>query len=85
MFKAWADYLVTYSLTPAGLCDSQCSSLDLHAQWNLSSITADGLNNPNMTNLAIKGIIGISAMSAVSGAIGNMEDQQFYSVIHQSL
>ncbi|KAG7452128.1 uncharacterized protein BT62DRAFT_990443 [Guyanagaster necrorhizus] len=40
---------------------------------------ADGLDNANMTNLAIKGIIGIKAMSEISQALGKSQDAETYS------
>ncbi|KAJ7585371.1 hypothetical protein C8J56DRAFT_946578 [Mycena floridula] len=41
--------------------------------------TVDGLSKPYMTNLAIKGIIGIQAMASISKAIGNVANAQHYS------
>ncbi|KAK0208960.1 hypothetical protein DFS33DRAFT_488996 [Desarmillaria ectypa] len=62
---------------------------DLYKQWAnyLVSVTlnpngytdADGLDNANMTNLAIKGIIGIKAMSEISQALGKSQDAETYS------
>ncbi|PBL00335.1 hypothetical protein ARMGADRAFT_915623 [Armillaria gallica] len=40
---------------------------------------ADGLDNANMTNLAIKSIIGIKAMSEISQALGRSQDAETYS------
>jgi hypothetical protein len=42
--------------------------------------TADNLNEQNMTNLAIKGIIGIQAMSEISRVSGMSSDSQHYAV-----
>ena len=42
--------------------------------------SADGLTNPNMTNLAIKGIIGVKAMAEISRAVGIDTDAQLYDV-----
>ncbi|KAK0486184.1 hypothetical protein IW261DRAFT_1663945 [Armillaria novae-zelandiae] len=63
---------------------------DLYKQWadylvnfTLSSnnyMDADELNYPNMTNLVIKGIIGIKAMSEISRALENNQDAEIYSV-----
>ncbi|KAK0466307.1 uncharacterized protein EV420DRAFT_1261099 [Desarmillaria tabescens] len=67
---------------------------DLYKQWAdyLVSVTlnqtgytdADGLDNTNMTNLAIKGIIGIKAMSEISQALGRSQDAETYSSKAQS-
>ncbi|KAK0463852.1 uncharacterized protein EV420DRAFT_1264522 [Desarmillaria tabescens] len=61
---------------------------DLYKQWanylvnfTLSSnnyMDADELNYVNMTNLAVKGIIGIKAMSEISQALGNSQDAETY-------
>ncbi|KAI0705087.1 hypothetical protein C8T65DRAFT_240266 [Cerioporus squamosus] len=40
--------------------------------------SADGLSNPNMTNLAIKGIIGVKAMAEISRATHQDSDAQQY-------
>ncbi|KAK0455849.1 hypothetical protein EV421DRAFT_1918400 [Armillaria borealis] len=61
LYKQWADYLVSVTLSPNGYTD------------------ADGLDNANMTNLAIKGIIGIKAMSEISQALGRSQDAETYS------
>ncbi|KAK0481513.1 hypothetical protein IW261DRAFT_1681573 [Armillaria novae-zelandiae] len=61
LYKKWADYLVSSTLSPNGYTD------------------ADGLANRNMTNLAIKGIIGIKAMSEISQALGRNQDAETYS------
>ena len=45
-----------------------------------SRVTADGQNNPNMTNLAIKGIIAVQAMAEISDALGNNGDATSYKV-----
>ncbi|PBK76561.1 hypothetical protein ARMSODRAFT_875663 [Armillaria solidipes] len=61
LYKQWADYLVSSTLSPNGCTD------------------ADGLGNTNMTNLVIKGIIGIKAMSEISEALGRSQDAETYS------
>ncbi|KAK0233833.1 hypothetical protein IW262DRAFT_114330 [Armillaria fumosa] len=61
LYKKWADYLVSVTLSPNGFTD------------------ADGLANTNLTNLAIKGIIGIKAMSEISQALGRSQDAESYS------
>lgn len=42
--------------------------------------SADGDNIANMTNLAVKGIIGVKAMAEISRAVGETEDAQRYDV-----
>ncbi|KAJ7585369.1 hypothetical protein C8J56DRAFT_828575 [Mycena floridula] len=44
-----------------------------------SGQTVDGLSKPDMTNLAIKGIIAIQAMASISKAVGNSVDADHYS------
>ncbi|KAK0246468.1 hypothetical protein EDD85DRAFT_758599 [Armillaria nabsnona] len=61
LYKKWADYLVSSTLSPNGYTD------------------ADGLDNANMTNLAIKSIIAIKAMSEISQALGRSQDAETYS------
>lgn len=46
----------------------------------LASITADGLSSPNMTNLAIKGILAIRTMAEISRTLGMSSDYDSYSV-----
>ncbi|KAE9404313.1 DUF1793-domain-containing protein [Gymnopus androsaceus JB14] len=41
--------------------------------------TADGLSNPNMTNLAIKGILAIRTMAEISRTLGMSDDYDSYS------
>ncbi|KAK0239510.1 hypothetical protein EDD85DRAFT_452362 [Armillaria nabsnona] len=47
-------------------------------------VDANGLGYANMTNLAIKGIIGIKAMSEISQALGKSQDAEMYSSIAKS-
>ncbi|KAI0793187.1 hypothetical protein C8Q75DRAFT_749208 [Abortiporus biennis] len=61
--KGWADYLVSYTLTP-----SDQENADLERQANL-------------TNLAIKGIIGIKAMAEISQALHIVNDSTHYENI----
>ena len=42
--------------------------------------SADGLTNPNMTNLAIKGIVGIKAMAEIASLVGDTTRADNYSV-----
>ncbi len=42
--------------------------------------TADGESNSNMTNLAIKGIVGVKAMAEISRALQQNSDPQYYDV-----
>ncbi|KZT10711.1 uncharacterized protein LAESUDRAFT_643898 [Laetiporus sulphureus 93-53] len=44
-------------------------------------VSADGEEMANMTNLAIKGIIGIRAMAEISQAYGASEDEQHYASV----
>ncbi|KAK0441136.1 hypothetical protein EV421DRAFT_751118 [Armillaria borealis] len=48
-------------------------------------VDANRLGYANMTNLAIKGIIGIKAMSEISQALGKSEDAEMYSSTAKSL
>ena len=47
--------------------------------------SADGLTNPNMTNLAIKGIIGVKAMAEIARVLGKESDAAEYGVSCSSL
>jgi hypothetical protein len=62
ILKQWAGYLVNDTLTP----NNQLSTDDF--QGTLA----------NQTNLALKGIIGIEAMSAISQLTGNLNDSTNY-------
>ncbi|KZT10664.1 uncharacterized protein LAESUDRAFT_643335, partial [Laetiporus sulphureus 93-53] len=44
-----------------------------------NQVSADSQPTANMTNLAIKGIIGIRAMAEISQAYGNGDDEQHYA------
>lgn len=48
-------------------------------QWS-SRTNADSEQQANMTNLAVKGIIGIKAMAEISQTLGNVSDAQYFSV-----
>ncbi|KAF9007819.1 hypothetical protein BDQ17DRAFT_1237593 [Cyathus striatus] len=41
-------------------------------------VSADGENNPNLSNLALKGILGIDAMGKISNVTGNSADASHY-------
>ncbi|CDO69210.1 hypothetical protein BN946_scf185042.g112 [Trametes cinnabarina] len=76
--KRWADYLVANSLTP----NNQYVRLS-HGKMQSTDDTplretADNEGNANMTNLAIKGIIGVKAMAEISRALGQDLDAQQY-------
>lgn len=43
-------------------------------------MSADNQGNANMTNLAIKGIIGVKAMAQISHALHHDDDGQAYDV-----
>lgn len=49
------------------------------------SITADGLSNDNMTNLAIKGILAIRTMAEISHTFDNTHDYNNYLVCIHSI
>ncbi len=51
-----------------------------NAQHETPRDTADGENNANLTNLAIKGIIGVKAMAEISDAVQQGSDAQYYKV-----
>ncbi|KAI0762087.1 hypothetical protein BD413DRAFT_643854 [Trametes elegans] len=60
--QRWADYLVNSTLAP-----------------NKQSVaSADVETTPNMTNLALKGIIGVKAMAEISRAMGKDSDARSY-------
>ncbi|KAI0368349.1 hypothetical protein BV20DRAFT_471147 [Pilatotrama ljubarskyi] len=61
--KRWADYLVKNTLMPS----------------NQLSADTEIQNGPNMTNLAVKGIIGVKAMAEMSRALGEDADAQHYN------
>ncbi|KIK52995.1 hypothetical protein GYMLUDRAFT_250707 [Collybiopsis luxurians FD-317 M1] len=48
-------------------------------------LTADKLKSPNMTNLAIKGILAIRSMAEISRAVGEPDDYRYYSSTASSL
>ncbi|OJT12480.1 hypothetical protein TRAPUB_10957 [Trametes pubescens] len=61
--KRWTDYLVNNTLSP--------SSVQVTADSETGSIY-------NMTNLALKGIIGVQSMAEMSRALGEQADAQLY-------
>ncbi len=78
--KRWADYLVNNTLTPLN------QYVGFHI-WSRGTTcrhilrdSADGLTKSNMTNLAIKGIIGVKAMAEISRATQHDSDAQQYDV-----
>ena len=48
----------------------------------LRRTSADGESTANMTNLAIKGIIGVKAMAEISRALVQHSDAENYDVRH---
>lgn len=68
LWKQWTGYLVEYSLYPH---NQLCT--DDFAGWL-----------PLMTNLALKGIIGIKAMSELAEISGNTDDAKYYRNISES-
>ncbi|KAJ7915217.1 hypothetical protein B0H13DRAFT_2658900 [Mycena leptocephala] len=73
LLKQWADYLATNALIPEHQKPADARDTDL-AQ-------ARG----NVTNLALKGIIGIQAMSEISRIMDETEDAQKYETSANSL
>ncbi|MCJ1377903.1 hypothetical protein MMC17_000999 [Xylographa soralifera] len=65
LWKQWTEYLIEFTLEP----HNQLSTDDF-AGWLALQ-----------TNLALKGIIGINAMSAISEVIGESEDAKYYKNI----
>lgn len=62
LWKQWTGYLVEYSLYP----ENQLCTDDF-AGWL-----------PLMTNLALKGIVGIRAMSQLAGVMGDEKSEKYY-------
>ncbi|KAF7378302.1 hypothetical protein MSAN_00255600 [Mycena sanguinolenta] len=73
LLKQWADYLVSNALIPGN---------------QYSADARDGIlvqSHANVTNLALKGIIGIQAMAEVSQIMGKGADAQNYTASATSL
>ncbi|KAF7326594.1 hypothetical protein MSAN_02502900 [Mycena sanguinolenta] len=73
LLKQWADYLVSNALIPGN---------------QYSADARDGIlvqSHANVTNLALKGIIGIQAMAEVSQIMGKGTDAQNYTASATSL
>ncbi|KAJ6467832.1 DUF1793-domain-containing protein [Mycena sanguinolenta] len=73
LLKQWADYLTSNALVPGN---------------QYSADARDGIlvqNHPNVTNLALKGIIGIQAMAEVSQIMSQTADAQKYQTSATSL
>lgn len=68
LWNQWSGYLVEYSLYPA---NQLCT--DDFAGWL-------GL----MTNLALKGIVGLKAMSELAEIVGEVEDAKYYRNISET-
>jgi hypothetical protein len=85
VLTSWADYLSNSSLNNAYqyvVSKNELSSID---DWKLDRLDADEtfvetVLGGNKSNLAIKGIIAIGAMSAMSLAAGHVADADKYSV-----
>ena len=85
MLTSWADYLSNSSLNNAYqyvISKNELSGID---DWKLDRLDADEtftetVLGGNKSNLAIKGIIAIGAMSAMSLAAGHVADADKYSV-----
>ncbi|KAH8111919.1 DUF1793-domain-containing protein [Phellopilus nigrolimitatus] len=65
LLNGWASFLVNNSMAPGDETTS----------------TSDGISETNQTNLALKGILGISAMAKISGFAGRSDDQTRYQSI----
>lgn len=68
LWDQWSGYLVEYSLYPA---NQLCT--DDFAGWL-----------PLMTNLALKGIVGLKAMSELAEVVGEKEDAKYYRDISET-
>lgn len=68
LWNQWSGYLVEYSLYPA---NQLCT--DDFAGWL-----------PLMTNLALKGIVGLKAMSELAELVGEVEDAKYYRNISEA-
>lgn len=68
LWNQWSGYLVEYSLYPA---NQLCT--DDFAGWL-----------PLMTNLALKGIVGLKAMSELAEVAGEVEDAKYYRNISKT-
>ncbi|SMQ50156.1 unnamed protein product [Zymoseptoria tritici ST99CH_3D7] len=68
LWKQWTGYLVDYSLYPS---NQLCT--DDFAGWL-----------PLMTNLALKGIVGIKAMSELAEVLGESKDAKYYRNISET-
>ncbi|KAF8992673.1 hypothetical protein BDQ17DRAFT_1432228 [Cyathus striatus] len=66
MLKRWADFLVSSCLYPG-------------SKYTTSNGANYGVEYPNMSNLALQGIVGIHAMSAIAEILGKMDDMKMYS------
>ncbi|EJC98593.1 DUF1793-domain-containing protein [Fomitiporia mediterranea MF3/22] len=66
LLRSWADYLVNNTLTPIN---------QKSADFTLGSQTSSN----NQTNIALKGIIGISAMAKMASYAGSNGDQQRFN------
>ncbi|KAF7378283.1 hypothetical protein MSAN_00253700 [Mycena sanguinolenta] len=73
LLKQWADYLTSNALIPGDQTSADARD-EILAQ-----------NHPNVTNLALKGIIGIQAMAKVSQIMGQEADAQNYKESATSL
>ena len=82
--KRWADYLVQNSLTPQSQYVSYPATQKSVFHHMLCRTSADGESTANMTNLAIKGIIGVKAMAEISRAVGQNTDAENYDVCRTS-
>ncbi|KAJ7875604.1 hypothetical protein B0H13DRAFT_2549988 [Mycena leptocephala] len=73
LLKGWADYLATNALIPGLQTSADARDTGL------------GQSHGNVTNLALKGIVGIQAMSKISQIMGQGADAQKYENSAKSL
>jgi hypothetical protein len=91
LLTSWANYLSNSSVDTVNqyvTSEDEPPSVEI-ANFDLDrlnpdeiSVGEDSLSPSNQTNLAIKGIIAIEAMSAMSLAAGNIDDANKYKVCH---
>ena len=78
--KRWADYLVGNALAPGSQCVFTLAFLERNKSHLCLRTAGDSQISVNMTNLAIKGIIGVKAMAEISRILSQSPDAQIYDV-----
>jgi hypothetical protein len=88
LLTSWTDYLSNSSVNTAYqyvTSKDELRSIESHKSVRLDADeTSEDSSYNSQTNLAIKGIIAIGAMSAMSQAAGYMDDANKYKVRHSS-